>query len=201
MERIQEREPYVYQITGYKNTGKTSLVCRLVALWSIQGLPAATIKHDAHHFQIDRSGSDTWKHQQAGACWTAITSRLQTAILQKEATELEQLAAMAPADAIVLVEGFKHAAYPKLFMARTEEDLKLLGELDNLDAVVLWPELDAERVAKETASGIRLFGRDETAKIAGHILERIGYAGRGGVRNCEAAEADAAMAVRATAGR
>lgn len=178
MERMAGRAPYVYQITGYKNTGKTSLVCRLVALWSIRGLPTATIKHDAHHFQIDRSGSDTWKHQEAGAGWTAITSRMQTAVMQREAMDLERLVELAPKESIILVEGFKQSDYPKLLMAKTEEDLRLLGELRSLDAVVLWPELDAEREMKERMPEVRTFRRDDTTSIAEHILARVGYEDR-----------------------
>lgn len=168
-------ESHVYQITGYKNTGKTSLLCRLITWFSMRNQTVSTIKHDAHYFELDRQGTDTWKHQQAGAGWTAISSRMQTAVLQRETMELEQLIRLAPSDSLILVEGFKRSAYPKLLMARTEEDLKLLEELQGLDAVVLWPEFDAEAAIKQRMPGMKVLRRDDTEHIAEHILQRTKY--------------------------
>ncbi|MDF2834525.1 MAG: molybdopterin-guanine dinucleotide biosynthesis protein B-like protein, partial [Paenibacillus sp.] len=59
--------PAVIQVVGYKNTGKTTIVCQLTSLLKEAGYKVGTIKHDAHEFRMDHPGTDTWKHQQSGA--------------------------------------------------------------------------------------------------------------------------------------
>ena len=162
----------VYQIVGYKNRGKTNLVCRLVDVLVAQGNKVATIKHDGHEFEFDRKGSDTWLHRHSGACWTAITASNGTAIVHNEALQLEQLIQQAPSDSIILVEGFKLELYPKLVLVRWEEDLTLLEQLQGITAVVLWPEIwesQELRARIESIAPLNVFELDDTEWIAQHI--------------------------------
>ena len=55
------------QIVGRKKSGKTSLVCRLIPLLRARGLRVGSIKHSAHPHSLDREGSDSWRHREAGA--------------------------------------------------------------------------------------------------------------------------------------
>ena len=131
--------PLIVQVVGYKNTGKTTLVCKLVERFKADGHTVATIKHDAHDFEIDRPGTDTWKQQQAGADMTAITSPHRTAWLSAAPLSLDELIArMAGAD-VILIEGFKDAPYPKLVLLKQPEDSRLLG-LSGVIAAVCWDE-------------------------------------------------------------
>ncbi|WP_337102731.1 molybdopterin-guanine dinucleotide biosynthesis protein B [Paenibacillus sp. YIM B09110] len=141
MNNIHPRQ-LIIQIVGYKNTGKTTMVCRLTELFKQAGYVVGTIKHDAHHFQMDTPGTDTWKHQQAGADITAITSPEGTAILKSHSEPLEQLIAQMPEAGVILIEGFKLASYPKLVLLRTLEDLPLL-ELTSIIGIAAWPEAAA----------------------------------------------------------
>jgi molybdopterin-guanine dinucleotide biosynthesis protein B len=129
----------VYQITGYKNTGKTTLMCRLIDYLSSRNRKVATIKHDGHQFEAEPAGVDTARHRASGAVWSAITSGERTAIVKERSSSLGELIAEAPHDAFVLVEGFKMESYPKLVIVRRAEDERLLAELSGVTAVVTWP--------------------------------------------------------------
>lgn len=132
--------PLIVQIVGYKNTGKTTLVCRLTERYKQAGYKVGTIKRDAHDFQIDTPGTDTWKHQEAGADITAITSSERTAVMMRHNVPLDQLIAQMSEVDVILIEGFKEAAYPKIIMVRSAQDLELLHTLQNPLAAAVWPE-------------------------------------------------------------
>ena len=59
--------PRVFGVTGWKNAGKTTLTERLVAEFVRRGWRVATIKHAHHDIDIDRPGTDSWRHRAAGA--------------------------------------------------------------------------------------------------------------------------------------
>lgn len=126
----------VFQIVGYKNSGKTTLICELLPLLGQRGFRVGTIKHDAHSFTMDTPGTDTWKHREAGADMVAITSQESTAVFEQRHTPLNQLINRMRVMDIVLVEGFKDEGYPKIVLLRGEEDEELLDRLDGVLAVV-----------------------------------------------------------------
>ncbi len=128
----------VLQIAGFKNSGKTTLASAVVHRLSTRGRLIGTIKHDAHGFEPDVPGTDSWKHREAGAYATAITSPARTAWTMERPTPLEELLdAMRrhPLDAVI-VEGFKEAPYPKVVLLRDEADAELLT-LPNIVAAAL----------------------------------------------------------------
>jgi molybdopterin-guanine dinucleotide biosynthesis protein B len=102
-------------VTGWKNAGKTTLVERLVAELVRRGLTVATVKHAHHAADIDKPGTDSFRHRAAGAREVALVTGQRYAILreQPDAGLDEVLARLAAAD-IVLVEGFKRAPHPKI---------------------------------------------------------------------------------------
>lgn len=126
----------VLQIAGYKNSGKTTLASAIVRRLSSRGYLIGTIKHDAHSFEPDVPGTDTWKHREAGAYATAITSPSRTAWTMERPTSLETLLNEMRQHALdaVIVEGFKDAPYPKVVLLRDETDAELL-RLPNIVAV------------------------------------------------------------------
>lgn len=132
--------PFVVQIVGYKNTGKTTLVCRLTELLKQRNYKVGTVKSDAHDFEMDEPGTDTWRHQQAGADITAISSSRRSAVLSNAPSTLAELLGHMKHVDIVLVEGFKRERYPKLALVRHESDAELLAGLSHIAAAVLWPE-------------------------------------------------------------
>jgi molybdopterin-guanine dinucleotide biosynthesis adapter protein len=136
----------ILQIVGYQNSGKTTLVEKVVAYFSVDGYKIGTIKHHGHGgkpLSIDY-GKDTDRHRKAGAIATAIegdgTMQLQ---VKKDAWQLEELFAfyrLLKLDLIV-VEGYKQENYPKLVMIREQEDLELLTKVNNIVAIITWLDL------------------------------------------------------------
>lgn len=106
--------PCLFAISGEKNSGKTTLITMLIPRLKELGLRVATIKHDGHDFESDVPGTDSYKHQKAGAYATAVFSskRLLITKEQEGISEVDLIHAFPEAD-IILLEGFKHSAYPK----------------------------------------------------------------------------------------
>lgn len=105
----------LYGVTGWKNSGKTTLVERLVAHFTAAGLSVATIKRAHHDARTDIPGSDSDRHRIAGARQVLLVAPERWALLT-EAPEppLEALLArLDPAD-LVLIEGYKAAPHPKI---------------------------------------------------------------------------------------
>jgi molybdopterin-guanine dinucleotide biosynthesis protein B len=108
----------VFGITGWKNSGKTTLTEKLVAEFSARGLKVSTIKHAHHAFDIDKQGTDSWRHRAAGASEVAIVSGNRWALMHELRGEDEPaldvvLARLAPCD-LVLIEGYKREAHRKI---------------------------------------------------------------------------------------
>src|SRR5690554_5145926 len=120
----------VFQIVGYKNSGKTRLICRLIELLVEKGIRVGVVKHDgAHEFELDHPNTDTWKHRKAGAQVIAITSEHRSAIIKEQSARLEEVIAQVRDDVdLILVEGYKKEHYPKLLIVNANEDLDLLKQ-------------------------------------------------------------------------
>jgi molybdopterin-guanine dinucleotide biosynthesis adapter protein len=110
--------PPVIGIAGWKKSGKTTLVTRLVAEFTRRGLSVATVKHAHHDFQIDAGETDSAKHRRAGARQVAIVSSARWAVVNELGGAPEPsleaiITELAPCD-LVIVEGYKAAAIPKI---------------------------------------------------------------------------------------
>jgi molybdopterin-guanine dinucleotide biosynthesis protein B len=125
----------VFGITGWKNSGKTTLTERLVAELSRRGWRVSTVKHAHHDFDIDKKGTDSFRHRQAGAGEVAIVSGRRWALMHELRGEREPplgdiLPRLAPCD-LVLVEGYKREGHPKIEARRKEASERLpLAETD-----------------------------------------------------------------------
>ena len=112
----------VVGLAGWSGAGKTTLITQVVPLLKRRGVRVATVKHAHHAFGIDRPGKDSWLHREAGATEVAIVSSRRWAIVhelrdEREPPLTEILAKLSPAD-LVIVEGFKRHALPKLEIFR-----------------------------------------------------------------------------------
>ncbi len=108
----------VFGIVGWKNSGKTSLVVKLVKTLAGRNYRVSTLKHAHHSFELDKPGKDSFRHRKAGASEVLIASSRRWALIHESNRDLEPsptelLAKLAPAD-IVLIEGFKSFNCPKL---------------------------------------------------------------------------------------
>ncbi|MGL4395586.1 MAG: molybdopterin-guanine dinucleotide biosynthesis protein B [Hyphomicrobium sp.] len=109
-------------IAGWSNAGKTTLIEKLARHFSARGLRVATIKHTHHKFDIDQPDSDTARHRRAGASETAIVSGSRVAIIEEIEARgepaLEEVALRLKSADLILVEGYKSAAIPKIEVRR-----------------------------------------------------------------------------------
>jgi molybdopterin-guanine dinucleotide biosynthesis protein B len=95
---------------GYSNSGKTTLIEKLIALFRARGLSVSAIKNAHHGFDMDRPGKDSFRYREAGAGQVLIATGLRWALLTETAAQPatldELLGQLAPCD-LVIVEGFK----------------------------------------------------------------------------------------------
>lgn len=138
------KKPYVLQLVGYSDSGKTTLLAKLIARFEQSGIRVGVVKHDGgHDFEWDQPGKDTWKYREAGASLVAISSHTKTVIHEQRPTPLPMLVerlAQAGAE-LVLVEGFKREGYPKLVVLRKSEDQELLQSVTAIQGIVTWEPL------------------------------------------------------------
>jgi molybdopterin-guanine dinucleotide biosynthesis protein B len=131
--------PPIISIVGKSDSGKTTLLEKLIAEIKNRGYHIGTIKHDTHGFDIDREGKDTWRHKKAGASTVAISSPTKVAIIKdiKQEETLDTIAAAYLQDVdIVFTEGYKRGNKPKVEVFRKEVHQELLcTEDDKLIAV------------------------------------------------------------------
>lgn len=108
-------------VASRSGTGKTSLMETLVLLLKAKGYRIGTVKHSGHDADMDRKGSDSWRFRRAGSDVTVLAAKGQLAVLRTvEQPSLEEAVRQASAGTdIVLVEGFKEMAVPKIEIFRS----------------------------------------------------------------------------------
>ena len=121
-------------LAGWSGSGKTTLITKLIPCLIARGIRVSTLKHAHHGFDLDQPGKDSFFHRAAGATEVIISSARRWAILHELRTESEwDLAAlvgkMSPVD-LVLVEGFKRDAFPKLEIHRAANGKSLIHPED-----------------------------------------------------------------------
>ena len=125
-------------VVGWSGSGKTTLLTRLIPCLVARGLSVSTIKHAHHDLALDTPGKDSARHAAAGAAEVVLTTANGFALFSGRPAGLpELLARLAPVD-LVLVEGFKEDALPKLEVYRA-----------SLGKPPLWPRLDVLAVASD----------------------------------------------------
>ena len=125
----------VFGVVGWKNSGKTGLMERLVAEFVSRGMSVSTLKHAHHSFDVDHEGKDSHRHRVAGATEVLLSSRNRWALMHElrdedEPTLEELLSKLSPVD-LVLVEGYKRDRHPKVEAHRAETRNPLIATDDN----------------------------------------------------------------------
>jgi molybdopterin-guanine dinucleotide biosynthesis protein B len=150
----------IISIVGRSNSGKTTLIERLIPEFTKRGYRVATIKHHGKDFQIDQEGKDSWRHKEAGAHTVVISSPQKVALIEDSSHDLS-LAELANRFIrgvdIIIAEGFKRDKHPKIEVFRPEiHPHPLAPELENVIAIVsdLPPPLDVPWVSPTDISGI-----------------------------------------------
>lgn len=159
----------VYGVIGWKNSGKTSLMERLVAEITGRGFSVSTVKHVHHSVDLDQPGKDSFRHRAAGAREVVLASADRFALMvEHRGPEPELpavLARLAPVD-LVLVEGYKRDAHPKVEVWRAETGQALIQPQDPLVRAVA---TDAALVLP-----VPVLDLNDTRAIADFILREVG---------------------------
>jgi molybdopterin-guanine dinucleotide biosynthesis protein MobB len=173
----------VVSIVGKSNSGKTTLIEKLLAGLIGRGYRVGTIKHDAHSFEVDVPGKDSWRHREAGAAGVVIASSERLFLTRRLERELDLFEIVTEhfqgrdtegydqGYDLVLTEGFKRSVAPKIEVQRSARSDALVCDVakDNLIAI-----------ASDTAwkVGVPCFDVDDAEGIVAFIVERF-LSGRG----------------------
>jgi len=160
----------LFGVVGWKNSGKTTLIEKLIANFSARGLNVAAAKHAHHDFNINPDGEDAFQYYDAGARTVVISSAKRFAMLTKlegrpEPTLGELIQHLERAD-IVLVEGFKEEPHPKLEVRRQEALNKKPLAPVNPSILAIAADFEVEE------AGVPVFRLDDVDAIAEFILAR-----------------------------
>ena len=159
----------IFGVTGWKNSGKTGLMERLITEFTARGLTVSSIKHAHHSFDIDHPGRDSYRHRDAGARQVLLASRNRWALMHELRDEDEPnlgdlLKQLSPVD-LVLIEGYKRDRHPKIEAHRKETGQPLIAPED--ETIVA--------VASDTSVAIDrpVLDLNDTASIANFIAQYL----------------------------
>jgi molybdopterin-guanine dinucleotide biosynthesis protein MobB len=160
----------IYGVAGYKNAGKTGLMERLVTEITRRGFSVSTLKHAHHSFDVDHPGKDSFRHREAGAHQVVLSSGKRWAMMTElrdapEPALADLLTQMSPVD-LILIEGWKRDAHPKIEAHRAETGHPLIAPDD----------ITIRAVASDTPHELDRpnFDLDDTKAIADFILAEVG---------------------------
>ena len=163
-----KQTPPVVCLIGTSNSGKTTLLTRLIKILKQRGFRVGTIKHHLHSFDIDHEGKDSWRHQQAGADATVITAPSQTALIKKTDSQMdpgEIISHYLKDMDLVFIEGFKHSSFPKIEVHRQAQRSSLICRGEKSD-----PQLIAVASDRQWDIDVPVFPLEAADKLIDFII-------------------------------
>lgn len=165
-----QNEPPILCFVGRSNSGKTTIIERLIPALVREGYRLATIKHAGHGFNMDTEGKDSWRHKQAGAQTVIVTSKGSLAMYTDtdEEVGIEQLRARYATQGIdlIIAEGWKSEGHPKIVVVRDH-----VGEVsfspDGLLAIV------SNKPVPNIPPGVPIFDPEDIEGLAGLVGQRF----------------------------
>lgn len=110
----------IISIVAFSGTGKTTFLERLIPVLKKRGLRLAVMKHDAHDFQVDREGKDSWRMTRAGADVTVLTNGQHAVLFENRPVEDARILEQIRDVDLILTEGYKHGPWKKIALYRRE---------------------------------------------------------------------------------
>lgn len=153
------------------NTGKTTLIESLITIFKERGYSVGVLKHDAHKFEIDKEGKDSYRFTKAGADKMIISSKEKLAMVEsvKEERAIDEILNMFGEMDLIIIEGFKNNKYPKIEVHRKDIDSRLLCKDESFDINTF--------LAIATDENLNLnipeLNIDDTSKVADFIESKI----------------------------
>jgi molybdopterin-guanine dinucleotide biosynthesis protein B len=158
----------MFGFAGFSGSGKTTLIEKLIPLLVARGLRVSLIKHAHHAFDVDQPGKDSYRHREAGCAEVAVSSSRRWVLMHElrgapEPSLAELVGNLSPCD-LVLVEGFKREAIPKLEVHRAaNKGAEWIAPYD--------PHIVAIATDAPVESRLPVFGLDDIEAIAVFVLE------------------------------
>lgn len=115
-------------VSTKSNMGKTTLIESLIKVFKKRGYRVGVLKHDAHKFDIDKEGKDSYRFTHAGADNVIISSQEKLAMIKilQEEIPIDEIVRTFDNVNIIFIEGFKNNMYPKIEVHRAGIDTQLL---------------------------------------------------------------------------
>lgn len=157
----------IVSFVGRSNSGKTTLIERVIPELVRAGYKVATVKHAGHGFDLDTEGKDSWRHKQAGASSVMVLSKGSIAMFADVSDEMNvedvRDRFLDHTYDLIIAEGWKHEGYPKIVVVREQ-----IGETsvstEGLLAVVSDTPVDLS---------VPLFGLDDVIGVAALIMKQF----------------------------
>ncbi len=161
----------IISLVGYANSGKTTLLVKLVRELKKRGFKVATVKHHHGDFEIDVPGKDTWHHARAGADTVVLASPGKIAMIEKTGRELtlDEIAGRIKGVDLIITEGYKKENKPKIEIFRSEVHSELVSPRDELLAVA----------GDVPIEGIPVFDFDDVAGLVDFLIEKLALRAQG----------------------
>lgn len=144
----------IFQICGYQNSGKTTLLSSIITALKERNVKAAVLKHHGHggSLTVRENQKDSEQYIQAGAVASLAEGQGHIQLLANIAEfDLDQqirfISFFKPD--IILIEGYKYENFPKIVLLKNREDLTLLNDLTNIKAAVYWEEAEGEEKSEK----------------------------------------------------
>ncbi|MDC3108127.1 molybdopterin-guanine dinucleotide biosynthesis protein B [Paracoccaceae bacterium] len=159
-------------VVGWKNTGKTTLIEKLINEFNQRNLTVSTIKHSHHNFSVDKYGTDSFRHFNAGTKETIIASEKKWIKFSRQLNDSEVnlpylIEQIIPVD-IVIVEGFKVGDHKKVEVVDSMSDRMPLCETDRTICGLI---IHKQKIQN---AGLPQFERDDVQKICDFIEKTLG---------------------------
>jgi molybdopterin-guanine dinucleotide biosynthesis protein B len=166
----------VFGLAGYSGSGKTTLLEELIPRLNAAGLKVSLIKHAHHRFDIDQPGKDSYRLREAGCSEVLLVSDHRWVLMHElrgapEPSLEEQIARFSECD-LVLVEGFKHTAIPKLEVHRPSLGKPLIAGSEGETIVAVATD---EPVAVARQTDLPMLDLNDRDAIAEFILRHTGF--------------------------
>ena len=166
---IREDSQPAIAFVGRQDSGKTTLVEKVIAQLVRRGYDVGSVKHHGHPgFQVDQEGKDSWRHAQAGSREVAIASPDRFALIRDtdQPMELDQVLASMASHDIIIVEGFRSGGLPTVELFRAANPNDQSRTLADSQQEVVAVATDRPDILQEAAAaGLPAFDLDDAASI------------------------------------
>ena len=153
----------IISIAGKSNSGKTTLLEKLIFELNSRGYKIGSVKHTHDGFDFDKKGKDSWRHKRAGARATLVVTDTKIALVKEDTSSyIQKMETFLGDNDLILAEGFKKQPLPKIEIFRSDSDHKEPMCLDD-------PNLIAFVTDAQYHPRVPVFGLNDVQEIASFI--------------------------------